>query len=178
METNRLFVIIISLLLISCGGNPNGYDPNMLTDSLQTNVTTLNTFKINFKKTDSNLKTVHIKLNDANGYDALFDTGCSGMLISSLELVNLIKSGTISESDYVGVANSVIADGTVIENAVYNIREVSFIDTDGTSHTIRDVQATVVDNPQAEILIGSAVIDNLCRKSYTVDLSNKLIIFQ
>ena len=70
------------------------------------------------------------------------------------------------------------ADGTVIKNDVYNIREITITDKNGQSHTLRDIKATVVDNPGAEILIGSSVIDNLAKKSYTVDLEKKVIRFQ
>ena len=99
-------------------------------------------------------------------------------MISSLELIDLLKSKTLTQDDYLGETVSSIADGTVIKNDVYNIREITITDKNGQSHTLRDIKATVVDNPGAEILIGSSVIDNLAKKSYTVDLEKKVIRFQ
>lgn len=45
------------------------------------------------------------------------------MLISSLELMELIKTNTISKSDYVGDVTSSIADGSQIKNPMYNIKK-------------------------------------------------------
>ncbi len=175
----KLVIFISAILLLSaCGSKENKYDPYALQDVSDTTYVSSNSFDIRFKQTASNLKTIHIKLNDANSHDALFDTGCSNMLISSLELKNLIKSGTLTENDYVTDAILSIADGSLIKNPVYNIREVTVVDINGKEHTLRDIKATVVENPAADILIGSSVIDNLAKKSYTVDLEKKLIRFQ
>ncbi|MBR5480770.1 MAG: aspartyl protease family protein [Bacteroidaceae bacterium] len=174
----RKIVSIFSFatLLFSCGSNENKYDPY----AIASDTTAINSsyFEVDFKKTDSNLKTVHIKLNDTNGYDALFDTGCSGMLISSLELIELLKNNTINTDDYLGDATVTIADGTQVKHPMYNIREVKLVDKNGKGHSVRDIVATVVDNPGAEILIGSSIIDNLAKKSYTVDLKKKVIRFE
>ncbi len=175
----KLIIFISAIVLLSsCGSNENKYDPYALTDVSDTTIVSSNSFEIRFKKTPSNTKTIHVKLNDVNAYDALFDTGCSGMVISSLELINLVKSNTLTENDYEGVVTSTIADGSQIENPVYNIKEVTVVDLNGKEHTLRDIKATVIENPGADILIGSSVIDNLAKKSYTVDLNKKLIRFQ
>ncbi len=175
----NIAIITIGIILItSCKDNPNKYNPYEISGESDTEITSATSFEISYKKTDSNLKTIHIKLNDSNGYDALFDTGCSGMVISSLEFINLIKSGTISNDDYEGDAIIIIADGSQIKNPVYNIKEVTVMDTNGKPHTLRDIKATVIDNPEAEILIGSAVIDNLAKRNYVVDLEKKIIRFQ
>lgn len=175
----RKFISILSAatLLFSCGSRENEYDPYAVTAD-STAVSNTSYFEVEFKKTDSNLKTVHVKLNDTNGYDALFDTGCSGMLISSLELVELLKNGTISSDDYMGDASVSIADGSVVKHPMYKIREVKMIDKNGKGHSVTDIVATVVDNPGADVLIGSAIIDNLAKKSYTVDLRKNLIRFE
>lgn len=164
-------------LLVSCGQKKDEYDPYKIT-STKKEVKKSSSFEVDFKKTTANLKTIHVKLNGANGYDALFDTGCSGMLISRLEYIDMAKSGTIVQSDYLYDSKSTIADGTEIVNPVYNIREVTLTDKEGKPHTLRDIKATVVENIAAEILIGSAIIDNLAKNSYTVDLNKKVIRFQ
>ena len=168
----------IVILLSSCNSKNDKYDPYALTGNSNADGVIKTFFEIDFKKTDSNLKTIHVKLNDTNGYDAIFDTGCSDMLISSLEVLELIKNGTISDADYVGDAEVSFADGKVIKHPMYNIREVKLVDKKGQSHSLNDVIATVVDNPGAEILIGSSIIDNLAKKSYTVDLRKNVIRFE
>lgn len=171
-----LYILTVVLLISACDSKKDEYNPYKITGK-DKKVEAKSYFEVNYKKTESNLKTIHIKLNN-NGYDALFDTGCSGMLISSLELLELIKANTISKNDYVGDAVSTIADGSKIKSPIYNIRKVTVVDNNGKEHVLTDIQATVVDNIGAGILIGSSVIDNLAKKSYTVDLNKKIIRFQ
>lgn len=164
------------VMTTACNTKKDEYDPYKI-NGKEKKVESKSSFEVSFKKTESNLKTIHIKLNN-NGYDALFDTGCSGMLISSYELMGLIKNNTISKSDYVGDAISSIADGSQIKSPIYNIKKVTVVDTNGKEHVLSDIRATVIDNIEADILVGSSVIDNLAKKSYTVDLSKKIIRFQ
>jgi len=177
---NRIFLLaLICVLFASCEQKKkNQYDPYSITDVSSKKQSPGAGFEVDFKKTGANLKTIHIKLNDTNGYDAIFDTGCSGMLISALEFRELIKSKTITVNDYKGNVTSSIADGSEIINATYNIRSITVVDKNGKSHTLNDIRATVVENIEAEILIGSSVIDNLAKNSYTVDLNKKVIRFQ
>ncbi len=175
---NYLPLLLVIFLITACDSKKNEYDPYALEDTSNKKQVEKTMFEVDFKKTDANLKTVHVKLNDANGYDALFDTGCSSMLISSLELIELIKSGTITKDDYVGDAPISIADGTQSKHPMYRIREVKIVDKKGKSHSVRDIVATVIDNPGADVLIGSAVIDNLAKKSYTIDLKKRVIRFE
>lgn len=178
MKSYKILIILSAIVLMSsCEKKANEYDPYSIEGKAPKKKTNSGAFEVDFKKTDANVKTVHVKLNNANGYDAIFDTGCSGMLISSLEMINLIKSRTISENDFLGYATSTIADGSTKYYKKYNIKEVTLTDKQGNQHTVRDVAATVMDNPGADILIGTAVIDNLAKKSYTVDLSKKVIRF-
>ena len=171
-------LMLLSVILAACGQKTT-YDPYNVTpikDSVS--VDTKDYFEVEFKKTPSQVKTIHIKLNDVVSKDALFDTGCSDMLISSLEVLDLLKEGAISYADSIGVSFGNIADGSTIVNEVYNIREVSIIDKNGKPHVLHDVAATVVDNLKADILVGTSLIDNWATHSYTVDLEHNVIRFQ
>ena len=180
MKTIKILSLLsIFILISSCQSRKNEYDPYALEDKSAKEQVESNAFEVDFKKTEANLKTIHIKLNDNNGYDALFDSGCSGMLISTLELADMFKSGTISEKDdFVGYTEISIADGSIVKQPMFRIREVTILDKKGKPHTVRDITATVVYNPVAKVLIGSAIIDNLAKKSYTVDLKKKVIRFE
>ena len=145
-----IYLLVAVLMFCACNSKKNEYDPYKI-NGKEKKVDSKSSFEVSFKKTDANLKTIHVKLNN-NGYDALFDTGCSGMLISSLELMELIKTNTISQSDYVGDAISSIADGSQIKNPMYNIKKVTVVDNNGKEHVLTDIQATVVDNIGADIL--------------------------
>lgn len=174
----KLLVFLMSIVFMASCGQKTMYDPFSVSSTNDSIVTYDESFIIDFKKTESNVKTIHVKLNDAVSYDAIFDTGCSGMLISQLEFVNLMKAGTISNNDYLDKVNSTYADGSTVENIRYNIHEVAVTDKNGQVHVLTDVAVTVVNNIEATILVGTAVIDNLATHSYTVDLENNIIRFQ
>ena len=42
-------------------------------------------FIVAFDETESGVKTIHLKFNEAASFNAIFDTGCSGLLISMQE---------------------------------------------------------------------------------------------
>lgn len=134
-------------------------------------------FTVAFNETQSGVKTIHLKFNEAASFNAIFDTGCSGLLISMQEAMSLVKAGTLSLSDRIGTQQSSIASGEIMENEVFNIHAVTIMDVNGKAHTLNDVPATVANNPGAPVLVGNIVIDQLAKKSYTVDLSRRVIVF-
>ncbi len=177
---NRIFSLLLSalVLLASCDSKKNGYDPYSISGGKGKAEVSKASFEVPFKKIESNLKTIHINLNGKNSYDAIFDTGCSGVSISALEAVDLQKSGTLAEKDHTNDAVITMADGSQLVQPVYNLREITVVDKNGQEHTLRDIEASIVENLGAPILIGSSVIDNLARNSYTVDLKKRVIRFE
>lgn len=134
-------------------------------------------FIVAFDETESGVKTIHLKFNEAASFNAIFDTGCSGLLISMQEAMSLVKAGTLSFSDRIGTQQSSIASGEIMENEVFNIHTVTIMDVNGKAHTLNDIPATVTNNPGAPVLVGNIVIDQLAKKSYTIDLSRRVIVF-
>lgn len=177
---NRIFSLLLSalVLLASCDSKKNGYDPYSISGGKGRAEASKASFEVPFKKIESNLKTIHINLNGKNSYDAIFDTGCSGVSISALEAVDLQKSGTLAEKDHTNDAVITMADGSQVVQPIYNLREITVVDKNGKEHTLRDIEASIVENLGAPILIGSSVIDNLARNSYTVDLKKRVIRFE
>lgn len=163
-------------MLCSCAQNSNKVKYNPYDIARDTIVSSA--FEIPYKSTSSNVKTIHIKLNDVEGVEAIFDTGCSGLLISTLEAVSLAKQGTLTSNDNLGQSRSSIADGSIMVNSRYSIGEVSVTDINGIVHVVSNVVATVVDNIEADVLVGNSIIDQLAVTSYTIDLANSVIRFQ
>lgn len=178
MKTTVLTLLAATVLLTSCNSKKNEYDPYKINDGKTKKEVSKTSFEVDYKVTESNLKTIHIKLNGSNSYDAIFDTGCSSVLISPLERIDLLKQGTLKESDEIAPVSASIADGSVNQMKAYNLREVTIIDKNGQAHTLRDISAAVAPDIQASILIGSSVIDNFAKKSYTVDIKKKVIRFE
>lgn len=179
-------LLIVAMVVLGCENNskykpvstPQREDPIEVTHKDPNIGNEAKKFVIAYKQTNSGVKMVHVKLNDVASFDAIFDTGCAGMLISLQEALSLIKAGTFSEKDRLGKQKSSIANGEIIENDVFNIHEVTLVDIDGHSHTIHDVPVTVVENPEADVLIGNCVIDRLANDFYTIDLQKQVITFQ
>ena len=168
-------LVAVIMNIVSC--KKTVYNPDAI-ESKWSDSISATSFEIPFKVTESDVKTIHVKLN-TNGYDVLFDTGCSTVLISSHEIEDMLKQHTLTLSDFIDeVSVATIADGSTLINHVVNIHTITVVDNKGEEHVLRDVKATVVDKPTADILIGTSVIDRLCKKSYTVDLERKIIIFQ
>ena len=175
----RIFYLLgVALLVSSCNSKGGGYDPYKIDGGkVERKVESKSSFEVKFKETDSKVKTIHVKLNNT-GHDAIFDTGCTGVSISRLELGELFKEGTLSEEDCRGALEVTIADNTTAILPQYNIKKLTIVDADGREHVLTDIIATVWDNLEAPILVGNSVIDGFAKKSYTVDLSKKVIRFE
>lgn len=109
-----------------------------------------------------------------NGYsfEMIFDTGCSDALISLAEANYLYQKGVLTTDDVLGIGNSTIADGSIVENMIVNLREVVV----GDKIVCHDVKASVSNNTKAPLLLGNGVMDRLA--AVTVDNENEVIIFK
>ena len=111
------------------------------------------------------VKTIKVTLNGM-AVDMIFDTGCSGTLISLAEAQYMYSKGLLTEDDILGTSHSQIADGSIVENMVINLDKLS----------CRNVQATVCLNNEAPLLLGNEVLNRTA--SYTIDNENKVIKFK
>ena len=121
------------------------------------------------------VKFVHVKVNGV-GWDMIFDTGCSGTLLSLSEARYLAEKGLLVEDDVLGTTQSQIADGSIVENMVVNLRKVSIIANEGVTIDCYNVPATVSSNIEAPLLLGNEVLDEVAY-DYTIDNTRKVISF-
>lgn len=170
---SKLFAtLLIFLTLFSCGGKKKkvsipyvNYESNVVNES--------GTIDVPFKL-ESGVKYVQVKINGLST-DMVFDTGCSTTLISVLEAQQLVKRGLLSQDDFIGTTEAIIADGSVVEDAVFNIRTLEL--TDGNRTIIcRNVLTQVSSNADAPVLLGNGVLDRVA--SYTIDNDAKVIRFK
>ena len=168
----KLVIISFVLLCVSCESKKKRpvYSDlySEVTISSQTSV------EVPFKE-EGGVKYVHVKVNGV-GWDMIFDTGCSGTLLSLSEARYLAAKGLLVEQDVLGTTHSQIADGSIVENMVVNLRIVSIITDDGSSIDCHNVKATVSNNINAPLLLGNEVLDEVAY-DYTVDNTNKVIHF-
>lgn len=118
------------------------------------------------------VKYIEVELNRTFTVRMILDSGCSGALISVAEAQHLYSKGVLTDEDFVGKSKSMIADGSIVENMVVNLREVII----GGKIICPNVQATVSSNALAPLLLGNEVLNRTA--SYTVDNQNKTINFK
>ena len=128
-----------------------------------------NVIEVPFKK-QGGVRTVQVKINDCAEFPMIFDTGCSGMSISVLELAALMKTGYISEDDLVGTTQAQIADGSVVSEAVVNLKELKIGD-----YVCHNVHAAISENAAAPLLLGNGALKDV--KSFSVDDNAQVIKF-
>lgn len=122
-------------------------------------------------RNDNGVKYVQVKVNGI-GFEMIFDTGCSGALISIAEAKYLYEKGKLTEEDFLGTARSQIADGSVVENMVVNLKEVVI---DGKV-LCPNVEATVSGNINAPLLLGNEILDRVA--AITIDNQNQTLKFK
>lgn len=90
-----------------------------------------------------------------NGLDLkfIFDTGASSICISSAEALVMLRQGKITEDDILGQEQFQDATGGISVGTVINLRTVEI-----GGIMLHDVEATVVDNIQAPLLLGQTAL--------------------
>ena len=122
-------------------------------------------------RNDNGVKYVQVKVNGV-GFETIFDTGCSGALISIAEAKYLYEKGKLTEEDFLGTARSQIADGSIVENMVVNLKEVIIDD----KVLCPNVEATVSGNINAPLLLGNEILDRVA--AITIDNQNQTLKFK
>jgi aspartyl protease family protein len=115
---------------------------------------------------------MHYITVEVNGMKLKFmlDTGCSDILISVAEATVLMKQGLLKEKDILGENESEIADGTIVEGDIINLRTLKI-----GNKTLKNVKATVFYYPHANLLLGQSVLSRFGK--YTIDNKrNELIL--
>ncbi len=117
------------------------------------------------------VKYVEVKINGTIGVDMILDSGCSSTLISVSEANYLYEKGVLTQDDVMGVSQAQIADGSIMENTVVNLKEVII----GGRIVCNDVEALVSSTVGGSLLLGNEVLNRAA--SYSVDNENKVINF-
>ena len=130
-----------------------------------------NDIKVPFEERNG-VKLIDVTVNGQFTVKMILDSGCSGTLISIAEAKYLYEKGCFTKDDIIGVAQSQIADGSIVENMVINLKELVI----GGKIACTNVVATVSGNTQAPLLLGNEILNRV--PSYSVDNENKIIIFR
>jgi len=83
----------------------------------------------------------------------IFDTGASTISISNIEALFLFKQGKLTKEDFIGEQDFIDANGDISTGALINLKEVKL-----GSYLLTDVQASVVNNLEAPLLLGQSAL--------------------
>lgn len=100
--------------------------------------------------------------------DFIFDTGASEVSISLIEASFLVKQGKLSKGDFVGYNSYADANGGVSIGMKIILRQ---FEVGGV--ILKDVEAGVVQNLDAPLLLGGTVLNRLGR--FTIDPANSTL---
>jgi len=101
----------------------------------------------------------------------IFDTGASDITMSLTEATFLYKQGTLTDDDFLGTQQYQIANGEIEEGTVVNLKTVEI-----GNRKLYNVQASIVHNLQAPLLLGQSVLNKFGKIS--IDYNKGEIIFE
>ena len=112
---------------------------------------------------ESGVYHVPCKINGTE-MEFIFDTGASDIMISITEAKFLYKQGKLTDDDFMGTQQYLIADGSIREDMSVILRTVEIGD-----RILNDVEASVADNESAPLLLGQSVLAKFGKISIDYD---------
>ena len=86
----------------------------------------------------------------------VFDTGAADVHLSLIEAAFMLKNGYIDSDDFLGTGTYSMADGSITENALVNLKTIKIGNT-----IIRNVTACISSKIDASLLLGQSAIKKL-----------------
>lgn len=123
---------------------------------------TNNTIKM---KEKGGVYTIPVIVNGSK-MEFIFDTGASDITISDVEANYLFRQGTLSEDDFIGIQKYQIADGSLSEGTLINLKTVQL-----GNKILYNVKASIIHNSKAPLLLGQSALNQFGK--ITIDYNNK-----
>ena len=176
--TNNLYVLLLTAIFLFLGCNNHqavDYSLDMLADDDVEETELSETFGRNYVAVPytemyGNTIMLPVKINGV-GLDMIFDTGASSTCITVAEAQYLYDKGLLSEDDILNVQAYQTADGNISVGLRVVLREIVI----GETICMSNVEALVVEDQQAPLLLGQSVLRNF--KEVSVDRENNVVKF-
>ena len=146
--------------------------PRMITnkqDTMLVNETSSNSIKLT--KNQHGLFEIPIILNGVLKINFIFDSGASEVSISPDVALTLIRTGTISENDWLPDQTYIFADGSKAKSKRFVIRRLAI-----GNQILTDIEASISNSIEAPMLIGQNVMNKL--GFISIDYDNQLLIIK
>ena len=178
MKKSILFFVsflIIMLLLTDCGRPRDREDrstnSHTRTEQSYTKKNQRSGSKLIVKmKNENGVYYVPCKINGME-MQFIFDTGASDITMSAAEAIVLYKQGKLADDDFIGTQQYQIADGSIHEGALVELKTVEI-----GGRKLNNVRASIVDNMEAPLLLGQSALSKFGKIS--IDYNRNEITFE
>jgi len=99
----------------------------------------------------------------------VLDSGAAEVQLPAEVVLTLIRTGTLSESDFIGRSSYVLANGSTFRSARFNIREMRV-----GENVVRNVAASIGPAVSSDALLGQSFLSKL--PSWTLDNKRHMLI--
>lgn len=171
MKIKQLIFTICLLILISACTQSGRRKPVSEIEPSQSNSTkgTYTSYSKNVikMKKSGGVYLIPAVVNGSN-MDFIFDTGASDITISEVEALFLYRQGTLTEDDFIGVQQYQIADGSISEGSIINLKTVQI-----GNKVLYNVKASIIHNTSTPLLLGQSALNQFGQ--ITIDYNNNQI---
>jgi clan AA aspartic protease (TIGR02281 family) len=115
--------------------------------------------------------TVPVVINRSISIPFVLDSGAADVQLPAEVVLTLIRTGTLSDTDFLGGSSYVLANGTTLSSPRFNIHEMRI-----GNHVVRDVEASVGPAIKSEALLGQSFLSKL--PSWTLDNRRHVLILK
>jgi clan AA aspartic protease (TIGR02281 family) len=120
-------------------------------------------------KLDSGVFAVPVVINRAVSIPFVLDSGAADVQLPAEVVLTLMRTGTLSEEDFIGASSYVLADGSTLRSARFNIREMRV-----GERVVRNVAASVGPAVSSDALLGQSFLSKL--PSWTLDNKRHVLV--
>ena len=113
---------------------------------------------------------VPVRFNDAITLDAIVDSGASDVSVPADIVLTLIRTKTVTQSDFLGQQTYVLADGSKVPSQQFKIRSLRV-----GNKTVENVVASIA-SVQGTILLGQSFLAKF--KSWSVDNEQHTLVLR
>lgn len=126
---------------------------------------------IQMTKSPSGTYDIPVELNGVLKISFIFDSGASDVTISPDIALTLIKTGTITDNDFIGKQQYRFANGATATSEVFILHEIKIGD-----YKIKNVRASISNSINAPMLLGQSMLQRIGK--FTIDNTNHTLTIE
>jgi aspartyl protease family protein len=114
---------------------------------------------------------IPITINGSLKINFIFDAGASDVSISPDVALTLIRTGTVSDKDFIGTETYKFADGSTAKSKIFILKELQI-----GSRKVTNVRTSISNSLDAPLLLGQSALNKFGK--ITIDYKNGIIRFE